>query len=107
MSGNVVKGSVEYRNPPLAGEDMPRKPLDGMRALNYCCEGEESFPPPPAFTASDGGSGAAPPDRGQGACPLGTVGGNPDRGECSCLGTNRGAEPLLPARASYHFAEMV
>ena len=103
MSGNVVKGlRVE-----IFAQQKYYPSLDGMRASSCCCEGEESFPPPPAFTASDGDSGAAPPDRGQGARPLGTVGGNPDRGEFSCPGTKRGAEPLLPARASYHFEEMV
>lgn len=74
---------MEYRRPPLfAAEDMPRKPLDGVRAPSFGLRGGgKFFPPPLALTASDGGSGAAPPDLGQGASPLGTAGGNPGWGE--------------------------
>lgn len=32
-SGNEVKGTVEYRRPPMAVEDMPQKSLDGVTRI--------------------------------------------------------------------------
>ena len=90
---------MEYRNPPTAGEDMPRKPLDGMRALSLARRGEENFPPPSAFTASDGGSGAAPPGlRSRGCAPWALSGAIPTGVNFRALARKEGQSPY-PRRA--------
>ncbi|EPT55393.1 hypothetical protein SAG0070_10800 [Streptococcus agalactiae CCUG 44077] len=91
---------MEYRNPPTAGEDMPRKPLDGMKRQAIAARGRKAFLSLLPSRRVTGVRGQRPRIGVKGQCPLGTVGGNPDRGEFSCPGTKRGAEPLPPARAS-------